>query len=128
MSALCASLIIMSNALASTQLQHCFPDVDGPAQADQRPLCRYEWVEDGRQLGFVEYYLFDRVAIITHTEVDPAIAGKGIGSELVRRSLREFRQRGQRVVPVCDFFARVIRREAEFRDCVAPGAHLPFDI
>ena len=45
---------------------------------------RYELVRDGEVLGFAAYQRTDQLVVFTHTEVDPALEGQGIGSKLVR--------------------------------------------
>lgn len=82
----------------------------------------------GCAIAFVEYYRFGRVAIVTHTEVDPAFEGRGHGSEMVRRALDHFRSRDWRVVPVCGFFAEQIRRQPACLDLVTPECRRIFGL
>ena len=48
---------------------------------------RYEARLDGALAGFAEYQLTDELIVFTHTEVDPAFEGRGIGSALARFAL-----------------------------------------
>lgn len=82
----------------------------------------------GQAVAFVEYYLFGRVAIVTHTEVDPAHEGKGYGSAMARQALDHFRRQECHVVPVCGFFAEQIRRQPEYLDLLTPGCRRIFDV
>jgi uncharacterized protein len=82
----------------------------------------------GRAVAFVEYYLFGRVAIVTHTEVDPAFEGRGHGSEMARQALAHFRGQGWRVVPVCGFFAEQIRRQPDYLDLLTPQCRRIFGL
>jgi uncharacterized protein len=99
-----------------------------PFLADEFPERRYEWAEDGRLIGFVDYYLFGAVAIVTHTEVVPGLEGKGVGSALARRLAASLRDQGVSIVPICEFFASFLHREPEYADCVTPEARRLFGI
>jgi predicted GNAT family acetyltransferase len=74
---------------------------------------RFELIMDEHSRGFVEYYLFNHVVIVTHTEVDPQWEGKGYGSKLARQALDYFRSENKQVVPVCGFFAYQMRHDPE---------------
>ena len=54
----------------------------------------------------------------THTEVPPALEGKGIGNELARASLEYARANNLRVVPRCAFISAFIKRHKEYQDLV----------
>lgn len=82
----------------------------------------------GQAVAFVDYYLFSRVAIVTHTEVDPAHEGKGYGSAMARQALEHFRKQEWHVVPVCGFFAEQIRRQPEYLDLLTPGCRRIFGL
>ncbi len=88
---------------------------DNPSQK------RYEARLDGRLAGFAEYRLSDGVITFTHTEVDSAFEGNGIGSSLVRHSLDDVREKGDRKVrPLCPFYESWIDKHEDYRDLVAP--------
>jgi predicted GNAT family acetyltransferase len=96
---------------------------------DESVMQRYELIVDHRLYGFIEYYAFDDVVIVTHTEVDAQLEGKGHGSELARRALDHFRSRGWKVVPICGFFARYVRtRSAAYADLLTPACRRIFNI
>jgi predicted GNAT family acetyltransferase len=59
------------------------------------------------------------VITFTHTEVPPALSGRGTGSELTRGALEQVRARALKVVPKCPFVAAYIAKNAEFADLVA---------
>ena len=94
----------------------------------QREVQRFEWIDDGRLLGFVDYYRFDKVAIITHTETNPAWNEKGLGSRLAARTMTWMMSEGWRVVPVCSFMAHFLRTHAEYHDAVSLTARDIFKI
>jgi uncharacterized protein len=83
---------------------------------------RYEaWVE-GSLAGFAAYRLRGSgVIVFTHTEVDPAHEGQGIGGELARGALDDVRARGERrVVALCPFIGAWVGRHPDYQDLLAP--------
>ena len=87
--------------------------------ADNPDSQRYEITADGAAAGFLTYRLTDRLIALLHAEVDPTREGRGIGSELVARTLDDARARGLAVRPVCPFVVAYIERHPEYRDLVA---------
>ena len=80
---------------------------------------RYEAVDDGNVIGFAAYQLTDELVVFTHTEVDPAYEGKGIGSEIARFALDDVRSDGTRkVLPLCPFIKEWIGHHREYVDLV----------
>jgi hypothetical protein len=68
----------------------------------------------GDQLaGEAEFLLTPELVVFTHTEVDPAFEGQGIGSVLIRWALDDVRKDGYAVVPSCPFVRSFIDRHAE---------------
>lgn len=81
---------------------------------------RYEISVDGALAGFTEFRDDGARRIFFHTEVDDAFAGQGLAGQLVQRALTDTRAAGLRVVPVCAYVARYVRRHDEFADLVDP--------
>ena len=96
-----------------------------PVVRDNPEESRYElWLGD-TLVGHAAYRLRDDGRIVlTHTEVDEACEGRGLGSALVRAALEDARERGLRVVPRCPFVDAYIRRHPEFEELVDPGYEL----
>jgi len=94
-------------------------DVDVSDNAGDR---RYEARVDGSLAGFAAYRLRGAdVIVFTHTEVDPAHEGQGIGGALARGALDDVRARGERrVVALCPFIAAWLARHPDYQDLVAP--------
>lgn len=67
----------------------------------------------------LDYTLRDGVMVITHTEVPPAIGGRGIAAALTRAALDTARREGWRVLPACSYAATFMRRHPEFSDLLA---------
>jgi predicted GNAT family acetyltransferase len=76
----------------------------------------------GDQLaGVAEYQLAHDLIVFTHTEVEPAFEGRGVGSALAAHALSEVRAAGERrVLPLCPFIREWIQRHPEYLDLVAP--------
>lgn len=82
---------------------------------------RFEILVDGDLAGFAAYDLRPGVVVFTHTEVDPAFRGKGISGTLARAALDRVRERGERVVPSCEFIAAYIDKHPQYAELLAPA-------
>lgn len=80
---------------------------------------RYEAHVDGALAGVAVYQLTDKLVVFTHTEVDSAYEGQGIGSALARFALDDVRSGGTRkVLPLCPFIKQWIGHHADYADLV----------
>ncbi len=80
---------------------------------------RYEALVEGEVAGFSAYQLTDLLVIFTHTEVDDAYEGQGVGSALARGALDDVRKEGARkVLPVCPFIKSWIEKHPDYQDLV----------
>lgn len=87
---------------------------DIEVRRDDRAM-RYEASVDGILAGFAQFQLTDDLVVFTHTEVDPAFEGLGIGSALAGFALDDVRATGDRKVrPVCPFIAGWIQRHPDY--------------
>ena len=73
---------------------------------------------DGERAGKAQYVTREERRVFTHTEVDDAYAGAGVGAALVRYALDDMRARGVAVVPLCPFFRAYIKRHPGYEDLV----------
>jgi len=90
-----------------------------PEVTDVPSRRRYEArLPDGAVAGFAEYLLAGEMVVFTHTEVDPAYEGKGVGGAIVRASLDHVRSRGLVVLPLCPFYQGWIHRHPDYQDLV----------
>jgi uncharacterized protein len=80
---------------------------------------RYEARFGDEVAGFAEYTLDGDQIVFTHTEVDPAYEGEGVGSRLAQAALDDARARGLTVVPRCPFIRGWIARHPAYEDLVA---------
>jgi hypothetical protein len=76
---------------------------------------RFELSADGG-MAATYYDLSPGVITFTHTEVPPALEGRGIGSKLARGALEAVRAQGLKVVAECPFISGYIERHPEFQD------------
>ena len=70
---------------------------------------RFQAVVDGR-FCVADYRLIDGVMAITHTEVPPALEGRGIGGALVQAALDHARGAGWKVRPLCSYARAYMQR------------------
>ena len=84
---------------------------------------RYEARVDGELAGFAEYQLTDILVVFTHTEVDQAFEGQGVGSTLARVALDDVREQGtRRVLAICPFIKAWIDRHPDYRPLLYGGS------
>ena len=83
---------------------------------------RWEARIDGSLAGFAAYRVVDDDIVFTHTEVDPAHEGRGVGGALARRALDEVAEDASlRVVPRCPFIKAWIARHPDYAALVRPA-------
>jgi len=78
---------------------------------------RYEARVGGELAGSAFYDTADDLIVFTHTEVDDAYAGRGVGSALAQAALDDVRADGRRkVVARCPFISAWIHRHPDYQD------------
>ena len=86
-----------------------------PVITDNRSANRFAAHLDGRLAGYAEYQLTDQLMVFTHTEVDPAFEGRGVGSAIARSALDALAADGSRkALAVCPFIKGWIERHPEY--------------
>ena len=71
---------------------------------------------------FGDYEVRDGAVVFTHTEVEDAFEGQGVGSTLVKAALDNVRELGGRGVrTLCPFVRSWIDRHPDYADLVGPG-------
>ncbi|WP_319459589.1 GNAT family N-acetyltransferase [Micromonospora sp. RTP1Z1] len=93
-------------------MQFTVPDVPERARFEARD-------ESGAVAGVVTYQLTGTIIVYTHTEVDPAYEGKGVGSTLARAVMDDARSKRRTVVPVCPFLSGWLGKHPEYDNIVA---------
>ncbi|MGW5781790.1 GNAT family N-acetyltransferase [Streptomyces sp. NPDC003863] len=81
---------------------------------------RYEILVDGERAGLTAYRDRDDRRVFFHTEVGEAYAGRGLASILIEQALTDVRASGMRIVPVCPYVAKFLKKHDEFADITDP--------
>jgi uncharacterized protein len=74
---------------------------------------RYEIRVGGRTAGFNAYKSKPNLIAFLHTEIDPSLEGRGLGSRLVGSALEDAREHGLAVLPFCPFVNDFISRHRD---------------
>lgn len=93
-------------------------DASGAAVADHPDRDRYEAMVGDQVAGYAEYERSDGRITFTHTVVDPAFEGQGVGSALARGALDDVRSHGEKLVPRCHVIAGYIDKHPADADLV----------
>ena len=80
---------------------------------------RFEALVGDRVVGLASYHVEGDVMTLPHTEVDPAVAGRGVGTVLVREVLAAARERQLTVLPYCSFVRHYLHEHPADVDLVA---------
>jgi predicted GNAT family acetyltransferase len=83
-----------------------------------RRAADYEITVDGVHAGKAEFHERPGAVVFTHTKIEDAFEGMGLGSELAKAALDDVRSRGLSVVPLCPFIKTWIERHADYADLV----------
>jgi hypothetical protein len=96
--------------------------VDNPAAG------RFELLVGDDVAGFAEYRRTSSATSFTHTVIDPAFAGRGLGAALARGALDASRAAGRAVLPACPFIRGYIARHPEYLDLVPARRRAGFQL
>jgi predicted GNAT family acetyltransferase len=80
--------------------------VDNPSES------RYEIEVDGHR-GVLEYHRSGKRLVLIHTEVPPALEGRGIAGRLVRAAVEAAEAEGLTVVPRCPYARAWLERHPD---------------
>jgi len=84
---------------------------------------QYEFHLEG-EIPRLEYIKAQDKIYLTHTEVPPAFAGRGIGSALIGAVLEDIDRQGLTLVPLCPFVAMFLKRNPEWKRLVLKGINI----
>ncbi len=62
---------------------------------------RFTIAVGGRQVGLIDFHDRDGVRVFTHTEIDPAFGGRGLGTQLVAETVAATRAAGLQMESYC---------------------------
>ena len=77
---------------------------------------QYRLTVDGETAVVIDYTDNGETVALVSTRTDDKFGGQGLGTELVSYALRDIRERGLAVNPVCPFVAHVLETNDEFAD------------
>ena len=87
-----------------------------------REQLRYEVYSDGKLAGFTQYHRTGDRVVFTHTEIDKAFSGQGLGKVLAEEALDDVVAGGKVIVPMCQFIAGFLAKTDKYAGHVeAPG-------
>src|SRR3954469_5660500 len=73
-------------------------------------------------IAFIDYKLLRDKLFLIHTEVPPALKGKGAGNAIVQKALQYAKDNNYKIVPICPFVQSYLKRHKEWNDIVASNA------
>ena len=79
-----------------------------------REQLRYEVYSDGALAGFTQYYRTGDRVVFTHTEIDKAFSGQGLGKVLAGEALDDVVAGGKVIVPMCEFIAGYLKKTDKY--------------
>jgi len=89
---------------------------------------RFEIRDGERVVGLASYHVDGDVMTLPHTEVDPSMSGRGLGTQLVTGVLGAARERGLHVLPYCSFVRKYLIDHPEDLDLVAEADRPTFGL
>src|SRR3954453_9683293 len=89
---------------------------------------RYELRVDGELAGVLEYRGHGAQRALTHPGGVAVCEGRGLGSELIARTLDAVRSRGLHVLPLCPFVKVFLAEHREYLDLVEPRQRAAFNL
>ncbi|MBH0780983.1 GNAT family N-acetyltransferase [Nocardia bovistercoris] len=75
---------------------------------------RYEIFHGGALAGFAEYVERDDITDFTHTEIDDAFGGKGLGKVLAKFALDDVVARGRVIEAHCPFIRSYLEKNSDY--------------
>lgn len=89
---------------------------------------RYDVTLDGKLAGSTFYHDHNGIRSFTHTEINPAYEGHGLGSQLIRAALDDTRTRALAVLPFCPFVRAFIEKHPDYVDLVPEPQRARFQL
>ncbi|MDR0364765.1 MAG: N-acetyltransferase [Bacteroidales bacterium] len=92
--------------------------MEGYKLIDNKAKSRYEF-KVGEYVPCIEYITSnDNEIFLTHTLVPAPLRGQGIGTQLVKETLENIKEKGMNLTPLCGFVIAYIQRYPEWKKIV----------
>jgi predicted GNAT family acetyltransferase len=75
---------------------------------------RYE-LHIGEHIPLIDYKRVENTIYLTHTGVPAALKGQGVGSALVKKTLKDIKQKELTLIPICPFIISYLKRHPEWQ-------------
>jgi hypothetical protein len=92
-------------------------DVDALVVVNDEKARQFQLRVEGH-LALIQYVYSNDSIVFVHTEVPPALEGRGLAGKLARAALEYAREHELSVVPRCPFVAAYIRKHPEYQSLV----------
>ena len=73
-------------------------------------------------IAYIDYKLLHDKMFLIHTEVPPALKGKGVGNAIVQKALQYAKDNNYQLVPICPLVQSYLKKHKEWNSIVAPDA------
>lgn len=105
------------------------PAEDDVAVSHAPERTRFEITVAGVPAGFTEYRVTQEgYYSFFHTEIDPGIGRRGLGSRLVGEAMAAMAEQGIAVLPRCPFVRAYLLKHPELLDLVPTGSRADFGL
>jgi len=81
---------------------------------------RFEISVDGT-VSFIEYKKYPHAVALLHTEVPPAMEGKGIAAALVLKTFNYMEENHLKIISLCPYVTMYLKRHPEWNRIVVPS-------
>lgn len=78
------------------------------------PSCKIQAIEDGHEVGLLEFEVRENILTITHTYAYQK--GRGIGKMLMSAAIAYAREQHYKILPVCSFARVILQRNEAYKD------------
>lgn len=93
------------------------PEFESIQLKDNKAGNRFEMIFENH-LSLIEYEINGNIIALLHTEVDPALEGRGAGTAIVEKTLKYIEEKGMKLLPLCPFVSAYIKRHPEWEKIV----------
>lgn len=81
---------------------------------------QFELIVDGHK-AMIAFTEMSKVISLNHTEVEPALEGKGAATAIIEKTLAYIEQSGKTLLPFCPLVFAYIKRHPEWKRIVDKG-------